>query len=329
MKGAQDAAEGGAKSKGNRREAPFPASPSSIDPGFAKVREMDTRVFQGIVDDAAAICDAAVVSLRVRDEPTVDEPGSFGSDGLASIALGGRQAGSRGRRELIARRLRGLEESGTWPATSGRGVRLTRCPEGVAAALELRGALFPQELWCADVPLWAEGEFLGALRLFVETEPKRPLLRALRGVGHEASLSLSQERARLRALAQLEAVRRIRTQIAAASVRLRQRLTLGDVQRQLGEELRAFGFESALALLDEEGRLDLRHLSHRPRVAARALKQLGLRTLSDLGTAPKGPAQTPILTALLASAEERYKRSVIRREVSNRVAEAEAALGQI
>src|SRR5207237_206931 len=74
-----------------------------------------------------------------------------------------------------------------------RSVHRARCPPQVAHALDL-GRLAPSELWCADVPLSVESDAAGMLRLVLDKEPRRSLLRALRGVGHEASLQLAQER---------------------------------------------------------------------------------------------------------------------------------------
>ncbi|HMC33015.1 MAG TPA: hypothetical protein VKH65_01350, partial [Myxococcales bacterium] len=167
---------------------------------------MEQRVCQGIVDDAAAICGALVAELRLRGD-LLDGNGA-GPEQLVQAAVGGTLATPRARREATARGLQELVSSGALAdsAAIDRSVHLARCPPQVAHALDL-GSLAPSELWCADVPLSVESDAAGMLRLVLDREPRRSLLRALRGVGHEASLQLAQERGRQRALADLARAR--------------------------------------------------------------------------------------------------------------------------
>ena len=93
-------------------------------------RGMEARVYQGIVDDAAAICGALLAELRVRRD-LLGESG----DGLSLAALGGTLATGRARRDQTARRLRELSERGAMPDSEDRSVRLSRCPADVSEAL--------------------------------------------------------------------------------------------------------------------------------------------------------------------------------------------------
>ena len=118
---------------------------------------MEQRVWQVIVDDAAAICGALVAELRLRGD-LLDGDGSEARQ-LVQAAVGGALATPRARREATARGLQQLVASGTLvdgPADE-RTVHLARCPPQVAHALDL-GRLSPPELWCADVPLSVESD---------------------------------------------------------------------------------------------------------------------------------------------------------------------------
>src|SRR5437016_13709532 len=181
---------------------------------------VEQRVCQGIVDDAAAICGALVAELRLRGD-LLDGNGT-GPEQLVQAAVGGALATPRARREATARGLQELVSSGALAESAAvdRSVHLARCPPQVAHALDL-GGLAPSELWCADVPLSVESDAAGMLRLVLDREPRRSLLRALRGVGHEASLQLAQERGRLQALADLGRARQNLTALAAAAARMR------------------------------------------------------------------------------------------------------------
>ena len=174
---------------------------------------VEQRVCQEIVDDAAAICGALVAELRLRDSLVNGSGG--GAEAMVQAAVGGALATSRARREETARRLDALVASGKLPdgPVRERNVYLSRCPAEVGHSLDL-GNLAPPELWCAYVPLTVESEPAGILRLVLDCEPRRSLLRTLRGVGHEASLQLGQERGRERALQELM---RARDNMAAPS----------------------------------------------------------------------------------------------------------------
>jgi signal transduction histidine kinase len=254
------------------------------------------RVFQGIVDDAAAICGALLAELRVRR----DLLGENGVE-LGLAALGGTLAANRAKREQTAKRLRELAERTTLPDSEDKSLRLARVAAEVAETLEIGSKLAPVELWCADVPLLLDGERAGALRLWMDREPRRSLLRALRGLGHEAAAQLAQERERLRTLRDLTAARQHQTMLAAAAARLRRETETADVMRAVGEELRKLGFESALLLSESRG-LVIAHLSQRP-AASKALELLGFKKLSDLRAFPVDPARSPLLASLVSSPE--------------------------
>jgi len=180
-----------------------------------------------------------------------------------------------------------------------RSVHLARCPPEVAHALDL-GRLAPPELWCADVPLSVESDSAGMLRLVLDREPRRSLLRALRGVGHEASLQLAQERERQRALADLARARQNLGALAAAAARLRRETERRDVVHAISDELRKLGFESALLLTGPDG-LTLAHMSHKRAVIDEAMKLVGIRKMSEV--VPIDPAKSPLLDNLLKSPE--------------------------
>src|SRR5439155_714625 len=157
-------------------------------------------------------------------------------------------------------------------------------------------------LWCADVPLLLDGERAGALRLWMDREPRRSLLRALRGLGHEAAAQLGQERERLRALRDLTAARQHQAALAAAAARLRRETEMPDVTRVVGEELRKLGFESALLLSEARG-LVIAQLSLRGPAASKALELLGFKRMSELRALPVDPARSPMLGSLVSSPE--------------------------
>ena len=260
---------------------------------------MEQRVWQVIVDDAAAICGALVAELRLRSD-LLDGNGSQARD-LVQAAVGGTLATPRSRREATARGLQQLVASGTLVDAPGdeRSVHLARCPPQVADALDL-GSLAPAELWCADVPLSVESDAAGLLRLVLDREPRRSLLRALRGVGHEASLQLAQERGRQRALADLARARQNLSALAAAAARLRRESERRDVLHAIADELRKLGFESAILLAGPEG-VTLAHMSHKRSVIDEAMKLVGIRKMSEL--IPIDPAKSPLLETLLKSPE--------------------------
>ena len=259
---------------------------------------MELRVFQGIVDDAAAICGALLTELRLREDLLGGHTGA-----LVQAALGGALSMPKTRRDETARTLRGLVEGGQLPdgPDGERSIRLARCPPLVATQLDL-GELAPPELWYADVPLTVENEAAGILRLIVDSEPRRTLLRALKGVAHEASLQLGQERARLRAESELERSRQNLAALAAATARLRREVERAPLFRAIGDELRRLGFECALLIVEEEG-LVLRHLSHKPAIVTEAMKLVGLKKVSELKQHAVDPARSPLLGGLLHSSE--------------------------
>jgi signal transduction histidine kinase len=258
---------------------------------------VEARVFQGIVDDAAAICGALLAELRVRRDLLGEEGAELG---LA--ALGGTLAASKARREQTAKRLRELAERVALPESEDKSLRLARVAPEISEALEIGSKIAPVELWCADVPLLLDGERAGALRLWMDREPRRSLLRALRGLGHEAAAQLGQERERLRALRDLTAARQHQTTLAAAAARLRRETETADVMRVVGEELRKLGFESALLLAESRG-LVIANLSQRGPALSKALELLGIKRFSDLRAFPVDPARSPLLSSLVSSPE--------------------------
>jgi hypothetical protein len=153
------------------------------------VESVEQKVCQGIVDDAAAICGAVLAELRLRSDLLAqgEDSGPEGGD-LVQAALGGSLVTGRKLRDQTARRLRepALRELFPGGARVDKHLRLARCAPGTAEALDLGGLLGPT-LWYADVPLTVDGETAGTLRVIVDGEPRRPLLRALRGIGPEAS----------------------------------------------------------------------------------------------------------------------------------------------
>ena len=251
---------------------------------------------QGIVDNAAAICGAVLAELRLRAD-LID--GASGATGLLQAAVGGAMATPRAKRDEAGRRLEDLVARGLLAGGPGleRSVRVLRCPDEVAQALDVA------ELWCAEVPLTVETGSAGLLRLLLDEEPGRPLLRALRGVGHEASLQLAQERGRLRALAELSRARENLTTLAAAAARLRRETERGDVLRVIAEELRKLGYESAVLLSAPEG-LVLSHLSHKRATVDEAMKLVGLNRFSELRQLAADPNRQPLIGALLSSPEQ-------------------------
>ncbi|HYV66935.1 MAG TPA: hypothetical protein VE964_11880, partial [Myxococcales bacterium] len=195
-------------------------------------------MFQGIVDDAAAICGALLAELRVRRD-------LLGEDGteLGLAALGGSLAAGKVRREQTAKRLRELADRASLPdGGDDKSLRLSRVAAEVSETLEVGSKIAPVELWCADVPLLLDGERAGALRLWMDREPRRSLLRALRGLGHEAAAQLGQERERVQALRDLAGARQHQAMLAAAAARLRRETEMPEVMRAVGEELRKLGF---------------------------------------------------------------------------------------
>jgi signal transduction histidine kinase len=284
---------------------------------------VEARVCQGIVDDAAAICGAVVAELRLRK----DFLGEAADAGYGIAAVGGSLATNRARREQASRRLRELEAKGSLPNGADRSVHLSRCAVEVAEALDVGSKLAPTELWCADVPVLLDDERAGSLRLLLDREPRRSLLRALRGISHEASLQLAQERDRLTAVRDLHRARHDQAALAAAGARLRRDTGIGDVLRAISDELRKLGFESALLLIESQG-LVLGHLSHKGPQAQEAMRLLGMKRLSDLRAYPVDPARSPLLASLLSSPEpvvevsaQALLRAVLGRRVKQQVRE--------
>jgi signal transduction histidine kinase len=258
---------------------------------------VERRVCQGIVDDAAAICGALVSELLLRQDLLGE--GAAGKE-LVQAAVGGPILLHRTRRDETAKMLRALVERGVLSDGPGieRSVHLARCAPEVAAALDL-GNLPPTTIWCADVPLDVENESAGILRLILDREPRRSDLRALRGVGNEASLQLGQERGRERALAELARARKNHAALAAAAARLRRESERAPVQNVICDELRKLGYENALFVYEPEG-LALVRMSHKRSAIDEAMKLLGVRRVSDLRPFD---ASRPPLVDLLASPE--------------------------
>ncbi len=276
---------------------------------------MEQRVCQSIVDDAAAICGALLAELRLRQDllglgPFKEETAGTqrGRSDPASIrvvaAVGGSLAKTKPRKEQRARELRELVMRGVLPDGPGleRSVRLARCPAEAVLTLDLGSELAPIDLWCADVPLTVESESAGVLRLFVDREPHRSLLRALRGIGHEASLQLGQERARLRALGDLSRSRQNQAALAAAAGRLRRETARGPVLHVIADELRKLGFESGILMSEPEG-LVLTHLSHKHAVIQEAMRLVGVERIAELRELAVDPQRSPLIGSLLASPE--------------------------
>jgi|GEM_PF-3189091 len=254
---------------------------------------MDQRVCQGIVDDAAAICGALLAELRLA--------GAAGDQ--RRVALGGALASSAKKKDEVARSLRDLEARKLLPEIGlERGVRLGRCASEIAQLFGAGTPLPPPELWCADVPLFIEARRAGTLRLFVEGEPRRAMLRALRGVGQEASHRLAQEESRSLAFDELARARQNQAALSAAAARLRREGDRPEVLSAIGEELQKLGFESALILVEPAG-LVVAHLSHKPAVVSRALELIGLRRPADLRTLAVAPEKSQLLGSLLNSPE--------------------------
>jgi signal transduction histidine kinase len=258
------------------------------------------RVSQGIVDDAAAICGAMLAELRLRRDLVDGEPGT---SELVQAAVGGSMAARKAQRDQAAHRLQELIARGLLADGPGleRTVRLVRCPTAVGETLDPDRLDHP-DLWCADIALTVESESAGILRLVLDREPRRSLLRALRGIGHEASLQLGQERGRLRALEQLQQARHNLATLAAAAARLRRESVRGDVLRVIAEELHKLGYESALLLVELEG-LVLTHMSHKRAIIDEAMKLVGLKRFSELRQLAIDPLSQPLLGTLLASPE--------------------------
>jgi signal transduction histidine kinase len=261
---------------------------------------MEHRVSQGIVDDAAAICGAMLAELRLRRDLINGEPGP---SELVQAAVGGSMAARKAQRDQAAHRLQELIARGLLADGPGleRTVRLVRCPPAVGETLDPDRLDHP-DLWCADIALTVESESAGILRLVLDREPRRSLLRALRGIGHEASLQLGQERGRLRALEQLQQARQNLVTLAAAAARLRRESVRGDVLRVIAEELHKLGYESALLLVELEG-LVLTHMSHKRAIIDEAMKLVGLKRFSELRQLAIDPLSQPLLGSLLASPE--------------------------
>jgi signal transduction histidine kinase len=259
---------------------------------------VERRVCQGIVEDAAAICGALVSELLLRQDLLGE--GATGKE-LVQAAVGGPILLHKSRRDETAKILRALVERGVLSDGPGleRSVHLVRCAPEVATALDL-GDLPPTTIWCADVPLDVENESAGILRLILDREPRRSDLRALRGVGNEASLQLGQERGRERALAELSRARKNHAALAAAAARLRRESERVPVQNGIADELRKLGYENALFVCAPEGSLALVRMSHKRSAIDEAMKLLGVKRVADLR--PFDPKRPP-LAEVLASPE--------------------------
>src|SRR3989442_1317312 len=184
--------------------------------GSALARAANTFFFTSSFSVTASTANSAPRASSTA--PAFRRPIGAGLEQLVQAAVGGALATPRARREATARGLQELVSSGALAdsAAVDRSVHLARCPPQVAHALDL-GGLAPSELWCADVPLSVESDAAGMLRLVLDREPRRSLLRALRGVGHEASLQLAQERGRQRAVSDLALARQNLGTLAAAA----------------------------------------------------------------------------------------------------------------
>jgi len=165
---------------------------------------VEARVFQGIVDDAAAICGALLAELRVRRDLWARRESIWAWRRWAARSPRGRRGGSTPQAASRAGGPRGGARG-----DGGEVAPLSRVAAEVSETLE----------WVEDRPGRAvvrgraallEGERAGALRLWMDREPRRSLLRALRGLGHEAAAQLRQERERVRALRDLAAARQHR-----------------------------------------------------------------------------------------------------------------------
>lgn len=273
---------------------------------------MEQRLFQALVDDAAAICGAVAAELRLRPGVLeVKEPDPLDSTppwpvrdgGLVPAAVGGTLAQRRANREPLARKFAELDRRGLLPPPAQRAVKLAQLDPAALEVLEPGVTLAPRELWSADVPLWVEGVHAGALRLLLSSAPGRPMLRTLRGVGHEAGQQLEQERARRRAHALLAQVREARAVVASAATRLRRQVDPQQVMQVLSDELRQLGFESGVALVRDDERLSLVYLSHRPATIARGLRLLGLRRFADLEALSVDPSRSPLLSSVLGASD--------------------------
>src|SRR5207245_10622933 len=138
--------------------------PGSVDPGRREsiarsgvfrarrpllyARFVEARVFQGIVDDAAAICGALLAELRVRRD-------LLGEEGveLGLAALGGTLATGKARREQTAKRLRELADRAPIPeGAEEKSLRLSRVAAEVSETLEGGAEVAPVALWGAVRP---------------------------------------------------------------------------------------------------------------------------------------------------------------------------------
>jgi signal transduction histidine kinase len=237
---------------------------------------VEARICQGIVDDAAAICGAYLAELRLYS----------GSTELEQRAIGGPGAQPRSKRDEVAKALLQLGH----PEADNKRIRIEKRQLG------------EKLLWSADLPLTVDGEPAGTLRLLLEKQPKRQLMKALKGVGHEASLQLTQERARLRALAELHRARSSQATLAAGSSRLRRETKREGVLQAICEELHKLGFESALLVVEAEG-LVLTRMSHKRSIIDEAMRLVGVKRVSELKSLAIDVTKAPLLASLLSSPE--------------------------
>jgi signal transduction histidine kinase len=264
---------------------------------------MDPRLFQSLVDDAAEECGAAVVELHALPELVGGEQqdGAPRLAHFAAAAVGGALLAPRRRRDEALRRLRTLAQEGLMPAapTDPASVRVVRCGGAVAEGLTQVAPETPPLLWCADAPLAVEGSLAGVLRVLVGEQPRREVMRALRSLGHKASLQLEALHTRRGAE---ERLGRTRAQLEMLA-RLGARLTNGEdrhaVLRTLGQELQTQGAQMVALLLGPDGRLSVAHLSHPVRLAAEALSLVGLSRLAEVGQLGVHPERSPLVLRLL------------------------------
>jgi signal transduction histidine kinase len=294
---------------------------------------MEPRLFQALVDDAAQVCGAAVVELHALPE-------LVGSSRLtlapalppfAAAAVGGSLLQPRKRREESLRRLRELAESGFLPPAPHPPpeLRIVRCADRVPLALEVGTALAPGQVWCADAPLLVDGTIAGVLRLLLDEQPRKSLVRALKGLGHQAALHLAQVQRERSSGEELKRQQKRAHQLAGLGLRLLRERDRGMLLRAFGHELQQLGAQSMVLLLDGDGRLAVAHLSHPARAISDALSLLGLTRVSQLGGLALLPERAPLVLRLLESdrptpgvSAERLMGALLGRSIPRTVREA-------
>jgi signal transduction histidine kinase len=196
------------------------------------------------------------------------------------------------------------------PARKRGTVRFAPAPRALLERLGKKAS--PEAVW-VELDLELAGEPAGRLLLVLAEAPGRARQAALGRLARELSTQLEQEFIRREAVAEVGRQRSLQGQLLAASERLRQERVPGAVPKLLASELRALRCHCVLALLDpgggdsaakqpERGPLALAMLSQRASGVARALRALGLRSLSD---APffEERTRSVLLSSLLTSTE--------------------------